>query len=212
MSASDIIRIPAGAINNVNDTVIGNDPVGNSTTTSQVAGQLGKTVDLDDSQVIYKSSIGTVYGGRFQYVRLAATATAVVVGQIVFWDQTVADNLFQVTTLESGSTPGAQLRAGIVLNNSWSAGNYSYIQILGPTYVKFRATLTETGAAGCACFAAAAGAGADNGFADVMGTADPATFGDVTLLEARFLGNAGNTAPTGGSLVLVNLQLSNPRG
>lgn len=212
MSASDIIRIPAGAINNVNDSVIGNDPVGNSTTLSQVAGQLGKVVQLDDSQLIYKSSIGTVFGGMFQYVRLAAAASAVVVGQIVFWDQSVADNLFQVTTLESGSTPGAQLRAGIVLNNSWAAGNYSYIQIFGPTFVKFRAVLTEAGQAGCGCFAAAAGAGADNGLADVIGTADPATFGDVSLMESRFLGNAGNVAPTGGSLTLVNLTLSNPRG
>lgn len=211
MSESNVIRISSGAINTVNDTVIGNYPVGTNESQSAVQGQLGKQVVLDDSQLIADSAMGTVYGGMFQYVRLAAAASAVVVGQIVFWDISVADNLFQVTTSEAGSTPGAQFRAGIVLNSDWEAGNYSFIQIMGPTFVQFRAALTVAGAVGSACYCAAAGAGVDNGFADVIGTADPATFGDVSLMQTRYLG-AAIQAPTNGGLKLVNINFQNLKG
>ena len=179
---------------------------------SKFAGQLGAPIWLDDAALMYSSSIGAVYGGRFRYVRLAAGATAVVRGQIVFWDISVADNLFQVTTSEAGSVPGAQLRAGVVLNPSWSAGYYSFIQDVGPTYVKFRAALTAVPAGvGVSVYAAAAGAGADNGLADVVNSADPATFSDVGLLQNRCLGSAIEL-PTNGGVKLVNLNLMNVRG
>lgn len=211
MSMSDIIRMGSGSINTVNDTVIGGVPALPSTTDSLVAGQLGKEINLDDSQVIYNSTIGTVYGGTFRYVRLAATSTAVVVGQIVFWDISVADNLYQVTTSEAGSTLGAQFRAGIVLNSGWTAGNYSFIQCVGPTYTKFRAALTGAGAVGIAVYCAAAGAGVDNGFADVISSANPTQFGDVALMQDRYLGSASQL-PTNGGLTLVNLNILNRRG
>ena len=211
MSESNIIRIPGGAINTVNDTVIGGDPVGTSTSQSAVGGQLGKYLTLDDSQLIYSAAMGTVYGGMFQYVRLAAAASAVVVGQIVFWDISVADNLYQVTTSEAGSTTGAQFRAGIVLNSDWDAGNYGIIQVLGPTFVKFRATLTQAGAVGSAVYCAAAGAGVDNGFADVIGTANPTLFSDVALMQNRYIG-AAIQQPTNGGLKLVNVNLLNAKG
>lgn len=212
MSESNVIRISSGSINTVNDSVVGNEPVGTTVSQSSVQGQLGKQVVLDDSQLMYTASMGTVYGGMFQYVRLAAAASAVVVGQIVFWDISVADNLFQVTTVESGSVPGAQFRAGIVLNSAWTAGYYSFIQVMGPTFVKFRAALTHapTGV-GAAVYAAAAGAGADNGFADTIDSADPATFGDVNLMANRYLGSAIQL-PTNGGLKLVNLNIQNAKG
>lgn len=211
MSESDIIRISGGVINGVNDTVIAGSPQAPSTTLSDTAGQLGKEIRLDDSQLIYNSSIGTVFGGLFRYVRLAAAATAVVVGQIVFWDISVADNLYQVTTSEAGSTTGAQFRAGIVLNNGWTAGNYSYIQTLGPTFTKFRSALTAAGAVGLAAYCAAAGAGANNGFADIISSANPTEFSDVALMQNRYLG-ACIGLPANGSLTLVNLNYLNLRG
>lgn len=202
-----------GAINKVNDQVVGQQPAfGTSTTVSKLSGQLGKSITLDDSNLIYDSTMGTVYGGQFRYVRLAAAATAVVVGQIVFWDISVADNLYQVTTSEAGTVPGAQFRAGIVLNSGWTAGYYSYIQELGPTYIKFRAALTQAPAGvGVAVYCAAAGAGADNGFADTLDSANPATFSDAGLLDNRYLG-AAIELPTNGGLKLVNLNLRNLRG
>lgn len=207
---SPIIRISAGAINAVNDTVIGG--VAGISGVSKYAGQLGKPVWLDDSQLVFKSSIGTVFGGRFRYVRLAAAATAVVVGQIVFWDISVADNLYQVTTSEAGSTPGAQLRAGIVLNSGWSAGNYSFIQDVGPTFVQFRSALsTAPAGVGVAVYCAAAGAGANNGFADTISAAGATVFSDVTLMQNRYLGSAIQL-PTNGGLKLTNVNFMNLRG
>lgn len=207
---SPIVRMTTGLINTVNDSVIGG--VAGISGTSKFAGQLGAPVWLDDAALFFDSSVGTVYGGRFRYVRLAAAASAVVRGQLVFWDISVADNLFQVTTVESGSVPGAQLRAGVVLNPSWSAGNYGFIQDVGPTYLKFRAALTQVPAGvGVAVYAAAAGAGADNGLADVLNSADPTTFSDVGLLQNRYLGSAIEL-PTNGGVKLVNLNLMNVRG
>lgn len=207
---SQIIRVTAGSINAVNDSVIGG--VAGISGVSKYAGQLGNPVWLDDSQLIYTASIGTVFGGRFRYVRLAAGATAVVVGQLLFWDISVADNLYQVTTSEAGSVPGAQLRAGVVLNNGWTPGNYGFIQDVGPTFVKFRAALTSVPAGvGQAVYAAGAGAGADNGFADTLGGVGTTDFTDVGLLQNRYIG-AAIQLPTNGGLKLVNLNFMNLRG
>lgn len=207
---SQILRLTSGFINTINDTVIGG--ISGITGASKFAGQLGKTCWLDDSMISYDSTMGTVYGGRFRYVRLAAAATAVVVGQIVFWDISVADNLYQVTTSEAGSVPGAQFRAGIVLNDDWTAGNYGVIQDVGPVYVQFRAALTHAPAGvGVAVYCAAAGAGADNGLADTVDTADPANFSDVGLLQNRYLG-AAIDLPTNGGLKRVNVNFQNLRG
>src|SRR5437870_814297 len=104
---SSIIRMTTGLINTVNDAVIGGEA--GISGASKFAGQLGQPVWLDDRQLFFSAAVGTVYGGRFRYVRLSAGSSAVARGQIVFWDISVADNLFQVTTLETGSVPGAQL-------------------------------------------------------------------------------------------------------
>ena len=212
MSLSQIQRMN-GPINDVNDQVVGQQPAfGTSTTVSKVSGQLGKVIALDDSEVIFDSAIGTVYGGKFQYVRLSSGSTTPALGQLVFWDVTVAPNLYQVTTLETGTTPGAQFMAGVVLNPAWTAAYYSYIQILGLVDVKFRAALSHAPAGvGVAVYAAAAGAGADNGLADTIDTADPATFSDVKLMANRYLGTAWEL-PVSGSTTLVFFNPRNSRG
>lgn len=197
MSESNILRLGAGNINAVNDLYIGTTGVPNGgPLRSHFAGQLGKVVSLDDDNIVYDSSVGTVYGGQFQYVRLSASATTPLArGQIVFWDPTVAPNLFQVTTPETVSTPDSTLFAGIVLNPSWTAGYYSLIQLSGLVYVKFKASLTTAGAVGCPVYAATAG-GSDNGLANVITT-------DATAaINATFLGRAYDI-PTGGSTVRV---------
>lgn len=196
-----------GPINTVNDSVIAGQPqFGNSSSISKASGQLGKTIQFDDSNVIFDSSVGTVYGGQFQYVRLSAGSTEPALGQIVFWDVSVAVNLYQVTTLESGTVPGAQFMCGIVINPDWTPGNYSYVQTYGLVDVKFRANLSQAPAGvGTAVYAAAAGAGADNGLADTIDTADPATFQDVNLMANRYLGAAWELPINGGTtLVFFN--------
>jgi hypothetical protein len=206
---SPSIRLTTGYIDNINDVVVGGKPAfGNSTTQSMLPGQLGQGCWLDDN-VIQWSLATPGFGGHFRYVRLSAASSAVVRGQIVFWD-TVAnavDNLYQVTTLETGSATGALNAAGIVLNAGWSAGRYSVIQDIGPCYVQFRGTLTGASAAGAGVYAAGAGAGADNGFADTQSAATAIT--DVML--QRYIGTADGT-PNNGTLTLVYVNIHNVRG
>ena len=211
MSQSDIIRISGGAINTVNDSVVGGVPTGSDNDVSQVQGQLGKSIWLDPDQIIFDSTVGTLYGGSYRYVRLRAADTpAVVVGQIAFWDTTVSDwtTAFQVTREEDlSSVDNAIFIAGIFISVP-TAGNYCFIQELGVVPVKFRATLTSTGQIGSRVYAAAAGDGSDEGLADVLNTADPTTFGDVSLMQARYLGNAV-TAPVATELDAVTLGFHN---
>ena len=211
MFHSPIIRLTTGAINRINDPVVGQPVATPVIGGSKYLGQLGAGVWLDDSNILFDSTMGTVFGGHFRYVRLAAAATAVVVGQLVFWDVTVADNLFQVTTSEAGSTDNAMFRAGVVLNSGWTPGNYGVIQDVGPTFVQYRGVLTSAGAVGSRVYCAAVGAGVDNGFADVLSSAAPTLFSDVSLMQGRYIGTA-ITAPVGGALRLVNQNASNVRG
>lgn len=212
---SQIVRIPSGSINNVNDAVIGQEVAQFGLGGSKFAGQLGKMVWLDDSQLIYDSGNGTVYGGGFRYVRLAASSSVPVVGQLAFWSPVAtADNLYQVTADEAASSEDdAIMMAGVFLTPSLTVGNYTYIQAVGPIMVKFAAALTGTGAVGSRVFAAAKG-GADVGLADVYdGLADPATMSDITLLFGRYIGKA-RQAPVAATLKLVdcNFAMSNYRG
>jgi hypothetical protein len=212
MIHSPILRMTTGPINKINDAVVGMPGAPMGLGVSKFAGQLGQGIFLDSSNILFDSSMGTVYGGHFRYVRLAAAALPVVVGQIVFWD-TIAnaiENLYQVTTSETGTTDVAVARAGIVLNSGWTPGNYSVIQDMGQIFVKFRAVLTDPGAFGAACFCAGAG-GADLGFADVIGSAAPATSQDVSLMLRRWLGEAVDI-PTNGGLKRVNVNWMNLRG
>lgn len=206
-NSGDILRVN-GFINTVNDAVIGG--IAGISGASKFAGQLGQVYEADNDNLIFSASVGTVWGGQFQYVRLAAAAGAVALGQILFWDLSVAQTLYQVTSAETGTTPGAQMIAGINLNPSWTAGNYGFIQILGPVDVKFRAALTGAPNIGVSVYAAAAGAGADNGRADVLATADPANYTDVGLFLNRLLGTAIEL-PVAGGTTLVDLKIQNPR-
>jgi hypothetical protein len=209
---SPIIRLTTGYIDTINDVVIGGQPAfGTSLTSSMEAGQLGQGFWLDDSAISYASATPG-YGGHFRYVRLSSAATTLPVrGSIVFWDlaSVAASNLYQVTTLESGSTTGALFPAGIVLNGTtWAKNNYSVIQDVGLCYVQFRATLTGAQTQfGAGVYAAGAGAGVDNALADVQSQGTAIT--DVML--QRYLGTAWG-APTNGSLTPVYLNIHNVKG
>lgn len=199
MSASNILRL-SGPMNQINDVMIGTTGSPNGgPVRSHYSGQLGKWAPFDDETVTYVPSVGTLYGGEYQYVRLASGATALVAGQVVFWDPTVPPSAFQVTTAQTGSTPVATLIAGVALNPGWTPGNLSLIQISGLAYLKFRATLTVAGAVGSPVYIANSG-GADLGLADVLTT-------DATsAANANFLGKAYD-APTNGGLARVWLAI-----
>lgn len=208
---SPIVRLTTGLIDTINDTVIGG--IQGISGVSRFAAQLGQGFWLDDSNILWNSATPG-YGGHFRYVKLSAASSAVVRGQLVFWDVVSAPNtagVFQVTTLETGSADGAMKAAGIVLNPAWTAGKFSVIQDIGLCYTKFRAVLTAAGANGSRVFAAAVGAGVDNGLADVIDSANPALFSDVSKMLGRYLGVAWE-APAGAGLKRVDLNIHNMVG
>lgn len=187
---SPIIRISTGFLNTVNDDVIANQAGLGSL--SKFAGQLGKQLYVSQEQIaqLMNTSIGTLYGGRYRYVRRRATddsSPALGAGKIAFWDTTLTNwqTLFQVTTDENlSSNSNAVMRAGIFINNI-EPGNYGFIQDLGEVYVRFRAVLTTAGAIGSPVYAAGAGdTGLDQGTLDVL------TTDSTALANERFMGFA----------------------
>ncbi len=209
---SDVIRVSTGKLNTVNDVAIGGAAQGTGTG-SAYAGQLGKAVYYDPSQIstMYSSTIGTLYGGRFRYVLMRDADTdspAVQVGQILFWDTTVANwqTAYQVTRDESlSSVDNAVMIAGIYLGG-FTGGHYGFIQDAGFVPVKFRAVLTTAGAIGSRCYAAGTGnTGSDQGTADVL------TTDSTSLVNARYLGRA-TVAPVGSGLKTVLLGFNSVLG
>jgi hypothetical protein len=203
---SPIIRISTGFLNTVNDTVIANSA--GITGRSKFAGQLGKNLWVSQEQIagITNTTIGTLYGGAYQYIRRRATddnSPALGAGKIAFWDTVVTgwNSAFQVTTDENlSSADNAVMIAGIFINNI-EPGNYGFIQWLGECSVRFRSVLTAAGAIGSRVYAAGAGdVGLDQGTADVL------TTDSTSLANARYLGNAFE-APTASGLKRVMLDL-----
>jgi hypothetical protein len=208
---SQIMRITTGLLNTVNDTVIGGQE--GISGVSKFKGQLGKTVTFTPDQIaqMYDSTVGTLYGGRFRYVKMRSTdddSPAITPGKIVFWDTTVTDwwKEYQVTRDENLSTSdNAVAIAGIYLGG-FEPGNYGFIQDLGMVPVRMRAVLTAAGATGSRVYAAGAG---DTG--DDQGTGDVLTTDSTSLANKRQLGWAP-AAPTGGALANVVLDFTNVLG
>lgn len=206
---SPIIRVTTGLINTVNDTVIGGGSTGASGS-SKFSGQLGKHLWLGPDQIaqMFLASVGTLYGGRFRYVRLRLTDDASPVlapGKLLFWDTTVTNwqSAYQVTRDENlSSVDNATMIAGVCISVP-TPGRYIFIQDLGMVPVRFRSVLTTAGAIGSRAYAAGAGdTGTDQGTADVL------TTDSTSVANARYLGNAP-TAPAGNSLTPVLLGFHN---
>lgn len=210
MSAWDspIIRVSTGRLNTVNDGLIGGVS-GSASGFSKYAGQLGKTVWFNTDQIgnMFDSSIGTLYMGRYRYVRMRAAdddSPVTAVGQILYWDTVVAswESAYQVTRDSNlSSVDEGVMIAGIYLGG-FTGGNYGFIQDLGEASVLMRAVLTVAGAIGSRVYDAGAGAGVDEGRADVL-TADA-----TSLVNQHYLG-AAVTAPVAATLARVLLHFNN---
>jgi len=162
-------------------------------------GQLGGKlwVSADDAAKLSDPATlgGNLYGGVYMYVRLAAAAAALGLqrGRLLFWDTSVADDLYQVTTLES-QNGGIPIWAGVQVNIP-TAGNYIWMQVLGRMRVRCRAVVT---AATQNIIMALAGAGADNATVDGVAAATAVVFGTAGAAIHQYLGVgevvAANTA------------------
>lgn len=206
--------ISTGFINTVNDAVSGMATAPDRTGLSILGGNNGLVFHFTDDKVPFNPTVGFVYGGLFQYVRLSPTALAVQPGQLLFYDTTnfaagTVNNL-QVTTLEAQSGDNAVSAAGVCLNSVWTPGNWAFIQVAGYVVGKFRAVLTGVGAVGGVVYAAGAGAGADNGLLDCITGVTASTDSTVSLQIRRFIGTQVQPATNAGKTV-VALQLPRMR-
>ncbi len=210
MSAWDspIIRVSTGRLNTVNDGLIGGVS-GGAAGFSKYAGQLGKTVWFNTDQIgnMFDSTVGTLFMGRYRYVRMRDAdddSPAVAIGQILYWDTVVAnwEAAYQVTRDSNlSSVDNAMMIAGIYIGG-FLGGNYGFIQDLGEATVRFRAVLSNAGLIGSRVYDAGAGAGVDEGLADVL-------LADATsMIQARYLGVAV-TAPVATQLDQVLLNFNN---
>lgn len=205
---NQLMIITTGKLNTVNDTVIGGSS--GVSGTSKYAGMLGKTVTFTSEQIgaVTKASVGTLYAGRYRYVRMRDAdddSPAITPGKLVFWDTTIAnwDQMFQVTRDENlSSSANAVMIAGVYIGGI-TGGNYGFIQDMGRATLRFRNALTAAGAIGSSVYATAAG---DTG--DDQGTADVLTTDSTSVANTRHLGVA-ITAPAASSLSTILLNFFN---
>lgn len=206
---SPIIRVTTGRLNTVNDNVIGgSESIGGR---SRFAGQLGKHlwVGPDSIDNMHDSSIGTLYGGRYRYVRMRAgdaDSPVTAVGQVLFWDTTLTswERRYQVTReADLSSADNAIMIAGVYIGG-FDTDNYGFIQDLGMVPILFRAVLTVAGVIGSRVYVAD-DAGADEGLGDVL------TTDSLSATQARYLGPAV-TAPVATELDAVLLNFNNALG
>ena len=167
---------------------------------------------MADALALSNTTVGTLYGGMYQYVRTKSTSTATpTLNRAVFWDNAVNLNLYQVTPDEVTG-----MWAGFNINTLTKGYNW-WIQIAGLITMRFRASITGTPTAGRGVFLAMAGAGTDVGTVDqLVGAATAVTTGGannvgVDTLIANYMGVAYVSAPTAGAASLVEKPVARVR-
>lgn len=164
---------------------------------------------MADALALSKTSVGTLYGGVYQYVTMLAGSTlASVIGAAAFWvtaTGTATSDSYTVTADET-QAEGANYKAGVFINVI-TKGYSAYIQIAGMVNALFTSPLTGTGAAGAQAFVAADGAGGFDVF-DGMG-ANP-TFDQVQSMISRQSGVL-HAAAAAATLSIINMPLNQVR-
>lgn len=148
---SSIIRVNTGYLNTVADTVPGGTTSGMAGTggNPKFGGQLGKQLAVSTEMIaqLQNTSVGTLYAGVYQYVRMALDlgTPEPVIGQALWWDLTADPDEFVVT--DTDTTTAAPQCAGVYIGGP-AAGEYGFIQIAGVVRVKIAASLTNVGQSG----------------------------------------------------------------
>jgi len=178
-------------LNAINDALPGGNG-SSGTGLPQYAGQVGHELMLDHEQALKlsKTSVGTLYAGRYKYVqtRLASTQTAGV-GQVAYWyDQ---DDYIVTPDVSVGCVAG-------IFINIITKGNYGYIQTRGLASVLFKASVTKATPAVCDLVINVSDSSLGKG--DVLADATNIT----SPLAAAILGTAW-TAPVSGTITQVQL-------
>lgn len=123
MTTTGIVRLVSRYLNTVNDVLPGQSVTGGQS----YDGQVGATVTLNAAEALKLSdtSVGTLYGGTYQYVKFLLTQSGTTVkGGPVYW--TDPDN-FVVSADVATGVPGF---AGVALSVV-TKGNYGWILVSG---------------------------------------------------------------------------------
>lgn len=178
-------------LNNVNDALPGGAGT-SGTGAPQYLGQVGHELELDAANALRLSntSVGTLYGGKYQYVnvRLAATQNPAI-GQCAYWYD--RDNYIVTPDVATGCFAG-------IFINAITKGNYGYIQTGGLASVKFKASVTKATPAACDLVVNVSDSSVGRG--DVLADATA-----LTSVEVRAIIGTAAAAPVSNTISTVQL-------
>jgi hypothetical protein len=126
--------IPPGGINSSYFGTIGGADIGSLD--NRYPGLLGQTVVHSNSSALKssKTTVGTLFEGVYQLVKFN---TAVVRGQLLFWD-TLANNGINDFEVVNTTSAAACFRAGVCLfTDAAATGKFGYIQVAGLASMQF---------------------------------------------------------------------------
>ena len=105
--------------------------VASGTGQATYGGNVGSRVALDSASVRSNSAVGTLFGGIYQYVFMTYTTAQPARGQLVFWDLSVSDQLYQVNGDAKPTAAIPTLIAGVVIQATVVKNTYAWMQIAG---------------------------------------------------------------------------------
>lgn len=189
-------------LNSVNDSVIGGQI---TTVPNAYASQANQTLPgdhivLDEAaaNAAGNPALAALHGGYFQYVLLDASASTLFAGQTLYWKMTTnTTGIYTVTNVQTGNTPNF---AGVLLNPSWTAGNYSWIQCLG------RANILCDATAGAISIGSSVSLSASTGTSNASIAISASTAAGAPSLFVGISEVAVAGTPTAGTTALVDIK------
>jgi hypothetical protein len=140
--SQQIDRLVAAAMNAGTGDSLPGQAVSSGTGAQQYGGQVGARVYLDSQTIRSLTTVGTLFGGVYQYVYMTYTTTQPARGQFVSWDLSVAESVYQVNGDAKPSAAVPTLIAGVVLNATVVKGTWAWMQIAGRASCLFDSAIT----------------------------------------------------------------------
>jgi hypothetical protein len=121
--------------------------VSSGTGAAQYQGVVGSRIALDSQTIKSTASIGTLFGGIYQYVFMTYTTTQPIRGAAVFWDLSVGEAVYQVNGDAKPTAAIPTLVAGVALV-TWVKNTYYWMQIAGRASCLFDSAALSSAVAG----------------------------------------------------------------
>ena len=136
----DTIKVDLGTLNSVDDVEVGASVA--SAVQPRFGGFLGSIVRLSHAQALIMSltSVGTLYGGEYQYVKFSAAAA---IGDYCMWDVAANNGITDYEVTATTTLEGEGFGAGFALR-TMTAGRYGWLQRAGLASARCAASVTTT--------------------------------------------------------------------